>query len=970
MKKNQFLRGILISCNQPVIGAVVFVKGTKNGAKTDEKGNYVLSNVPPKSTLRISFIGLKTKLVAVDGRNVINVVLKEATNELNEVVVVGYGTQKKANLTGAVTVIKPTEIVGKPVTSLANALQGTVPGVTVLSRPGDLGNDMGSINIRGRGNLGTSSPLYVVDGVPVSAGEFQRINPNDIASINVLKDAAASSIYGSRAAFGVFLVTTKKGREGKASISYNGYYGWQTPTILPDKVNAMEYATLINEANVNAKKAPLYDKTTAPIQEHNISISGGGATRYYVSGTFYDQASLVPDRNLNRYSFRANTQRDFFSKKFTLGTNISFIKDDWNRQGNFSVTDLNRMTPLTVAKHSDGTYGTVTGGQEDVTLAHNNPLRKMAELGRAERQTSRFNGSINAILKPIEGLSINGVVSYKKYDMQYSEFNNKVPKLIGFISKKELDGTEVSENELKNRWETAYTFMSQLFATYTKTFGVNDVSLMVGNQYEDYQYKYLFASRKGYISNDLETINIGSSKAENLGNEGDISERAFLSQFGRFNYAYDQKYLFEANVRLDQSSQFPSNHRLGVFPSFSSAWRISQEDFMSQVDWISNLKLRASWGKLGNVSNVGYYDYFDLLGSGTGAIINHTKQDGVWPGKISNDKLGWETVTMYNIGLDAGFFNNKWDFQIDYFDKLTSDILLALPEPYELGLTKDDRISTNAGKVRNKGIEFITHYRDNIGDFRYQFTGNLSKIWNEIVDLKGLDDQISGVFINRVGGSIGDFYGYKADGLFVDEQDVKNHAKQGKAAPGDIKYVDINKDGKIDAKDRTILGNDVPYFTYGLAFNASYKGFDLSIQGQGVGGVKVYLSGEESQAFFNGAGAKKYHLGRWTKANPDRDAVYPRILPTSANNHNLRKSSFWLYNADYFRIKNLILGYTLPQNLISELGVQNVRFYISATNLFTIRGDKRMKDFDPEMPSARGTYPNLKVFSLGANINF
>lgn len=798
------------------------------------------------------------------------------------------------------------------------------------------------------------------------------------------------------------MVTTKKGKEGKASVSYNGYYGWQTPTVLPKKLNGTDYATLINEANSNAGRDIVYNedamklikdgskpdlypnndwyslvyRDSAPMQEHNISVSGGGQTRYFVSGTFYEQNSLIPNRKLDRYSFRANTERDF-TDKFRLGTSVSYVKDDWARQGDFSITDLDRMTPLTVAKHSDGTWGTVTGGVQSGVLAENNPLRKMAEYGRANTQTARLNGNINATLKPIEGLEVNGVLSYNKYDFNESKFENRVPRLISFISKKEMSGTEKNVNKLENKWETSHTFMTQLFATYSKTMGLNDLSLMIGTQYEAYRYKKLEASRKDFPSNDLDVLDAGSGKAENLGNGGSMRERAFLSQFGRFNYAYAGKYLFEANVRLDQSSQFPSGKRLGVFPSFSAAWRMSEETFMKDIDWLTNLKLRASWGNLGNVANVGYYDYMDVLSIGSAYVMNGSKQDGVWPFKQPNSNLSWEKVTMTNIGFDAAFFRNKLDIQLDLFNKTTNDILLRMPQPFELGLkedkdvNKDERKSTNAGVVNNKGIEFSVNYRDNIGAFKYQLSGNFSKVWNKIIDLKGLDDQIQDQWILRVGQPIGSFYGYKADGLFVDENDVKNHMKQdAQTKPGDIKYADVNKDGKFSADDRTILGNDVPYFTYGLSFSASYKGFDFSMQGQGVKDVMVYLSGETSQAFFNGASGKQFHLGRWTKDNPNANAIYPRILPTNANNHNARTSSFWLFNADYFRIKSIILGYNVPRELSQHIGVENLRFYLSGTNLLTIRGDKRMKDFDPEMASARGTYPNLKVVSLGVNVTF
>lgn len=982
---------------ETVIGASVALKGTSIGTITGIDGDFILNKVPENGSLVVTCIGMKSQTIAVNGRAFIEIIMEKDSKVLDEVVVVGYGTQKKANLTGTVNTVKAEALVGKPATSLTNAMQGVTPGVTVISRPGNLGSDMGSINVRGRGNLGTSSPLYILDGVPVSEGDFQRIHPGDIESISILKDAAASSIYGSRAAFGVFLVTTKKGKEGKTSVSYDAYYGLQSPTVLPDKLGSLDYANLINEANLNAGKKAVYSqeqldiiksgsqpdlypnndwyglvyRNTAPMQEHNVTVSGGGKTRYFVSGTYYDQESLVRGRTLDRYSFRSNTERDF-TDFFRMGTNISYVKDDYNQTGgDFSITDLDRMTPLTVAKHSDGTWGSVTAGTESAVLAKDNPLRKIAEYGRSDYQTSRFNASLNANLRPIKGLEINGVLSYNKYDKNASTFVNTVDPIIGFIKKAPLGGTSVITNKLTNTWETSSTFMAQAYASYSKTVGAHDASIMAGTQYENYSYKSLMASRKNFPSNELGAINGGSGVADDLGNSGSISERGFFSQFGRINYAYSGKYLFEANVRFDQSSQFAPGHRLGIFPSFSGAWRLSEEAFMKNIDWLANLKLRASWGKLGNVGNVGYYDYFDMLKTGTSGIMGDSKVNGAWPAKQANENLSWETVTMTNVGVDAGFFNNAFDIQLDLFNKATSDILLVQPQPFEGGYANGEEVSTNAGKVSNKGIEFAANYRGKIGELQYTVSGNVSKIWNEITDLNGVDFGPEDVYIKRVGEAIGAFYGYQAEGLFVDQADIDAHVKQDpQTKPGDIKYKDVNGDKVFNADDRTILGNDVPYFTYGLSLNATYQGFDLSIQGQGVNDVQVYLSGETSQAFFNGAGAKKYHLGRWTAENPNPNAIYPRILPTANNNQNVRTSSFWLYDADYFRIKSLIFGYTLPNILTQKVGINKARIYMSGSNLFTFRADKRMKDFDPEVASSRGSYPNLKVFSLGVNVTF
>lgn len=918
----------------------------------------------------------------------------EDASLLDEVVVVGYGTQKKENLTGTVNTISSDQLTGKASTSLAQAMQGVTPGVTVIARPGDVGSVIGNIQIRGRGNLGSSAPLYVVDGTPVSSGEFQRLQPNDIESISVLKDAAASAIYGARAAFGVILVTTKKGKEGKASFSYNGYYSLSSPTVVPDFVGAYDYANLYNEAQTNAGKPIRYKKEElqyildrnkpdlypdndwykivyqdyAPMYEHNLNLSGGGKTRYFVSGTISDQESLIPNKELKKYSFRAKAERNF-TDNFKLGTNVNFIKEDYNRGGDFSVTDLNRMTPMTVAKHSDGSWGTVTAGQEETVLAENNPLRKLYEYGRGKYNSTRLNASINANWEPIKDLNINGQISYRQYNYKSSNFKNKVPKLTGFITKELMSGTEVSENQLDAYWNQTGNLMSQFYATYHKAIDLHDFNLMAGFQYEKQRREWIGAYRKDFPSNELDVLDAGSS--EKIGNNGNTQEDALVSEYARLNYAFDGKYLFEANIRFDKSSRFPEEERLGVFPSFSAAWRVSQEDFMANVDWINELKIRASWGQAGNIDNVGYYDYQDQLGLGGAYVTGGIKADGVWPSKQPNSKLGWETVTQTNIGIDTRLFNNSLNVQLDVYDKKTTDILLKLPQPAELGVKGEEQLATNAGVVSNRGIEAIVNYTKFFGDVKVTIGGNLSKVWNKVEDLKGLGDIKSGNFIYKEGEAIGSFYGYQALGIYKDQAEIDNtKAKYGSPKPGDVKYADINGDGKITADDRTIIGNDVPYFTYGLNLGVNYKGFDLAVQGQGVKDVKVYLSGEESQAFFNGAGAKSYVKGRWTEANPNPNAPYPRLLPTGDNRRNTIGSSFWLFNADYFRIKNIILGYTIPQNITQKYGIENLRIFVSAVNYVTFSSDKRLSDFDPEMASTRGTYPNLKTISFGLNLSF
>lgn len=982
---------------EPIPGATVMVKGTDLGITTDVDGMYNLPNVPSNATLVISFVGMKRQEVAVNGATTINVTLETMSEQMEELVVIGYGVQRREALTGTVNTIKTETIANRTSSSLTSTLQGVTPGVTIKSSSGDLGNDMGSINVRGRGNLGSSAPLFVIDGVIAGEGDFQRINPSDIESISILKDAAASAIYGSRAAYGVFVVTTKTGKDGKMSISYNASFGLQSPTILQKKLNSIDYAMLLNEANENSGRAPAFSqeqlaiirdgsnpdlypntdwlkifyKPSAPIQEHNVSVSGSGKTRYYVSGSFMSQGSLVRYKNLERYSFRSNTESEL-SDMLTVGTNISFIRDQYtNDGGSYLINEFDRMTPLTVARHSDGTWGSIFGGQMSETSARGNPLRKVEEGGWEQYYTNRFIGTVNATLKPAKGLVIKGIISYTDYYRNLNKFDATVEPVINFITKEPIVSTAVTTNQLRTTWDKQGSINAQAFATYDLEVGSHIANLMVGTQLESYRTEQLMALRKNFPSNELGSIDGGSASAADLGNSGSINNRAFLSQFGRLSYSYKRRYLLGADIRFDQSSQFAPDRRLGVFPSLSAAWVISREDFMQKAGWVNNLKLRASWGQLGNVNNVGNYDYLNLLATGLAKVVGGVKVNGIWLDKVPNSLLTWETVTMTNVGVDFSIFNGLFDLQVDAFNKKTTDILVELPLPLEFG--SNSGLPINGGVVTNKGIEMIASHRGKIGNFGYGVSGNLSKIWNKIISLNGLTgDRINqDPFILQVGQPVGAFFGYVAEGLFKDEEDVQNHAKQfAGTGPGDIKYKDLNKDGIIDSQDRTIIGNDVPYFTYGLQVDANYKGFDFSAIGQGVANVKVALDAEAAWAFFNGATAREYHLKRWTESNPNPNADYPKVLPTASNTRNQENSSFWLYDASYFRVKNISLGYTLPSNISEKIRMTKLRFYLNATNVLTFRGDKRMMDFDPEMPTGRGSYPLLKVYSLGVNLTF
>jgi len=979
------------STGKPLSGVSVSIVGTKRGMLTNDNGEFQLT-VNTGDVLEFNFVGYISQRITVTG-NEIQVTLYQRETTLNEVVVIGYGSERKANLTGAVATVDMANTVDKPATSLTNALQGAIPGMAIIARPGDVGQDIGTINIRGRGNLGTSEPMYVVDGVPVSANDFARINPSDIASISVLKDASSAAIYGSRAAYGVILVTTKTGAASdKANISFNTYYGIQKAIYLPSYVNAVQYANLANEAVANAGKSPMYSagqldsissgaypdlypnnnwyklilRQSAPLTDNQLSISGGGKTRYYLSGDFMDQNSLLPTESLKRYSLRSNVSSQV-GKIFKISSNLSFTRDALSdNDGQVSFLNVNRMLPLTVNKQSNGDWGSITAGQIDAVHAWNNPVRQRDDGGWNHQYTNRFLGTLQGDLTPMKGMNIIGSVSYNSISQKADVFYNQMDPITNFFTGQPISGTGQASS-LQSTWATSSTFLAQLYGSYEKKIKNHFGRIMIGTSYEDDQDASVGAYRDSFPNNSLSVINAGSMDA-NINNSGDQERRTFISYFGRFNYSYKDRYLLEVNFRADGSSQFQPGHQWGTFPSVSAGWKISEESFMKKATWINNLKLRASWGKLGNVNNVGYYNFNNLIPTPTG-VMSNAIANGVMPiSSLISPDLTWETVVMSDVGVDADLFSNHLSVQIDVYNKLTTNILLSnYPVPLETGFQTE---ALNAGKVSNKGIELNLSYRNNIGKFHYEVFGNMTKIWNKIVYMGGQDNVISDPWIYKVGQSIGAFYMYKAEGLFKDSAEILSSVKQPTAVhPGNIKYADVNGDGKIDGNDRTIVGNDVPYFNYGLGINLSYAGFDLSVQGQGVAGVKVYLNGEASQAFFNGANVPSYVMNGWTAQNPNPNAPYPRLLFTADDPQQAIESSFWLFNASYFRIKTMTLGYTLPKDITMKWHIQTLRFYISSNNTFTIRADKRL-NFDPEAPTSRGNYyPSIRTVSFGLNIN-
>lgn len=993
---------------EPIIGATILVRGLEgNGAATDLDGQFRITGVPVGSVLEVSFVGMVTQEVRVESASPLRITLLEDSEILDEVVVIGYGTQKKVNLTGSVATVDVEDLNNRANTNVLTSLQGAIPGVTIINRPGSAP----SINFRGRGNLGTSSPLYVIDGTISTASEFSNLDPNVIESISFLKDASSASIYGSRAAYGVVLVTTKGGEAGKVRVSYSGLVGFKNPTYVPRTVNSADYARLSNEAikNSNPSANPMYTDEqigwfedgskpdeygnsnwfdmlfgrNVPTTQHSASVSGGDAVRYYASVGYVNDKHFLPGRGLQRFNTNANFNADVTDWLRIRGGLRGVQRDNTRKLGTPGYTNMINIPSTFVARHSDGSFGTLDGGKEaSKTSMIFNPLRQVYDGSWSTSRWRSITVDMGLDLMPLDGLRISGDMSYTFQDENSKSFKAQRPNLVNFLTKEVISGTgrAATDSQMSINTYDRDHFVTNLIANYSKVFSnVHDFSILAGLSYEDINWHRTYGHRKNFPNNELKDIASGSTAPENMyfggtsNNENGMSQTKLFSVFGRINYAYDNRYLLEFNLRSDASSRFHPDNRVAIFPSGSLGWRVSQEDFMKEVEWIYDLKLRASYGTLGNINNVGDYDYQPTYGQSGFYIFDDKVSEGYAESKPANRNLSWEKVSIFDIGFDASFFQNKLSMVLDYYHKHTRDILLTPNIPKEIGLSSLP--SQNLGEVLNKGVELALTWQDHVDEFSYSISGNVSYNKNEILNLGDSDPIIEDVWIKKVGKPIGEFYTYKTDGL-LSEEDIKkgNYITDGiEPKPGDIKYVDLNGNGRLDGEDRTYTGNDVPFLTYGMNIYLACRGFDLSLTGQGVLGTKVNFQAEMAHAFFDHANPREWHLGRWTTENPNVNAVYPRIYErTDAHaKFNQYASDFWLFNSDYFRIKNITLGYAVPTSVIQSLGVNNLKVYLSLENFFTIRGDKRMLDFDPEASTGRAVSAlGEKTLSVGVNLSF
>lgn len=980
---------------ESVIGASVVVKGTTNGTITDFDGNFSLDGIKKGDVIVISYVGYQTQEIKWNG-SPLNVILKEDSKTLSEVVVVGYGTQKKANLSGSVAMVDSKELENRPIQNVSSGLQGLMPGVAITGTNGAPGQDAGKIRVRGIGTLNEAGPYILVDGI--ETGTLSAVDPNDIESISVLKDAASAAIYGSKAANGVVLITTKRGKTGQTKISYSGYLSFQNATNMIERMGSYEYASLLNQAleaegmskrfnDTELQKFkdgndPLYPDTdwydlaykTGVQHRHNVNINGGSENvKYMASLGYLNQTGILP--NAGREQFNARTNLDMkINKRLSARMNLSFIKNDYSDAssayyGGSSdqiIRQLNLIAPWIVARYDDGTWGTISDGS---------PIAWLDSGMKVNRDNYNFSGMAAVDYEIFDGLKLTLQGAYVNNLQNYNYFQ----KYIKYNENKESDPSQLDERFYK--WDrTNYDAL----LNYNKNFGKHNIKGLLGWHTEKYNYKYQKAVRKKFPNNELTDMNAGDASTQS--NEGYTAELAMISWFARINYDFAGKYLLEANIRADASSRFAEGHRWGYFPSFSGAWRISEEAFMESAkdSWLSGLKIRASWGQLGNQDalsggNNDYYPALNTYNLDSKYAFGGSLNSGYYQRKYRLETISWEKASTWGVGVDFTLFN-KLNGSLDYYNRKTTGIIMDVTVPKEFAL---DAYKDNVGSMRNSGIEINLSYNTKIGQVDFGIAGNFSYNKNEILDLGGGDpnkylDATNGYSQrNKVGEAMNSYYIYRADGFFNSQEEADAYtAKYGNPfgktfKAGDLRYVDTNKDGKLTADDREYCGSSDPKIIYGFNINAGWKGIDLSLMFNGAAGVKRLFDGYEVYGNFSGDAAHPATIWRdaWTPDN--HDASMPRIFydTNSASSSRSVQSDFWLQDTSYLRLKNLQLGYTLPKGWLNSVGVENIRIYYSVENLLTF--DKMKINIDPESTSQRlSSYPLLRTHAFGVNVTF
>lgn len=982
---------------EPLIGAMVVEVGNEsNGATTNIDGDFELS-VPRGSTLSVSYVGYKSVNVSASAEYM-TITLAEDSVGLDAIVVVGYGVQKKVNVIGSISTVDSRELQSRAASDVSNMLTGLMPGVTITQSSGSPGQDSGTIRVRGVGSFGaTPNPLVLVDGLP---GSLSDLLPADIENISVLKDASSAAIYGSRAANGVILVTTKRGASGKVNVTYNGSAGLGQATELPEMAHSYEYAEFYNMALPGTYSDAVIEqmrKGTDPDvladerylekmiggraaqTKHEISVSGGSENVQYMLSTGYlRQNGLIKGNHYDRYNVRANLNAKLL-ETLTLKTSISGVVSGRYMPSTPSVIDSDgygalvsnalRYPGLWPTKLSNGEYG--NGPKSQGT-----PLAWLESGSFQTTDLYKFNGNFDLSWQPVNGLTLKAIGGYQ-YSMQHSR-SFRTP--ITLTGSRTLGQAMLDDAMYITAYKTA-----QFLADYSTTIGKHSFGVLAGYTWEDESQRTLSGSRVDFPSNDLPYLTAGGADGQT--NAGGGYDWAIQSFIGRVNYNYDERYLFEASIRYDGSSRFPTANRYGVFPSVAAGWRLSEEPFWKNtpaLEFFSKMKLKASYGILGN-NNIGNYPYQSTyaLGSGMNYVFGDSYTQGAAITTYVDPTLHWEQTATTDVGVETGFFQSKLTFNASYFYRKTTNVLYTPTASVSsiFGLTAGQ---VNTGSLENKGWEFELGYQNRTGAFSYHANANFSIIQNKLLTLGiGNVEQPNGMVGNGsnlfVGYPISMYYGYKTDGVFLTDDEYKQYGVDqsslaAKWQAGDIRYVDVSGDGKITAdQDRVYLGSSIPKYTFGMNAGFEWKGFDFSMLVQGVAGVKGQLSTYAAYAFYQEGNIQKWQMENcWNVQPSNRYPLYPRLEVTSnSGSGNIGvsyTSDWWVLDAWYVKVRNVQVGYNLPKSVTRRFGSTGLRFYVSLDNPLSFN-DYR-KGWDPEISTGGSYYPIMSVYTLGLTLKF
>lgn len=1031
--QNIQIKGTVVSGtdNEPLPGVNVVVKGnTSTGTITDFNGTFTLS-APADAILSISYIGFKSQEIAVKGHKDIKIVLQEDSETLDEVVVVGYGVQKKSVVTASIAKVSADDLASTAPVRMDNALKGLASGVTVTSSSGQPGA-AAQIRVRGVGTIrtenGAADPLYIVDGMPLEGG-LDYLNPNDIASIEVLKDAASGAVYGARAANGVILVTTKTGKIGKTKVTYDFSYGWQSAWKKRDVLNASEYALMINEGAINAGIAPKFSdpysygqgtnwqdevfNNNAPMMNHQVSVSGASEkVNYLFSLGFYTQDGIVGgnfDRsNYERLTLRSNTQYTLFDESkernwlnsLKVTSNLSYARikstnfDDNSTWGTPLGSALALSPILNVYDETEEAikaqfdkYGT-TAEYTPVYDPRNgklfsipgefgemsNPIAKLSLPGD-KHWSHKFVANFSAELQLWDNLKFK--TSYGA-DLSFWGYDSYRPLYYLRSGESSTQSSAYSRKEDGTVWQLENVLM------YDKSIDKHSFSVLLGQSAKKSSGSYLYGSRNNITNYSRPYIDASTGLAANADRDaaGAPSVDATLASiFARASYNYDERYMLQVTVRRDGSSRFGPNNHYAVFPSFSLGWNLTNEKFMNKrPNWLTTTKIRLSWGKNGN-ENIGNFKYTVLTSPGNNAIFGSSENviNGVKASGLANPDLKWEESEQLDFGLDFGFFNNALTFTADYYKKKTNGMLMEMNIPFYVGEAKP---IGNVGKMENSGIELEAAYKFRVSDWNFRVSANASYLKNKLIEYgnesgwENLDSFQGTGDISRAenGKPFPFFYGYKTAGIFQNTDEVKAYKNdkgellQPTAVPGDVRFVDVDGNGIIDANDRTDIGKGMPDWTFGFNLGVSWKNFDLNMMWQGTAGNDIYDATRRTDIATSNL--PSWMLNRWTGEGTSNRI--PRFV--QGDNVNWQSSDLYVYDGSYLRLKNIQLGYTLPAALTQKVFISSLRFYVAAENLFTFT---KYHGFDPEISSGGtslgidyGLYPQARVWTIGASLSF